>query len=198
MIIKRTQIVPLLVIIACFALVIRIIWLEEFQHYLPVKQQEQGLNQSVQLSFASQHADRPSYIHFFSDDCLNARINMDHISRMTDDFKDDFNFYIINKSTLSAHELKRKYNLPSYYQIIEDEKGVIMRSLNILTVPHSLIVNVDNTLYFSGNYMNQNGLCGPMDIKWSAPAIALKFLSKENNPPLFPSYQRNFRGCQIN
>ena len=193
---KTSKIIPPVIIVSGFVLVIAIIWEQEFKHYVPTGNR-MDLSQKSTLAVDFLSTEKPSYLHFFSEECRNARINLTHIERIIEDYKDQVNFYIINGSSLDSRRLKEKYNLPHYVQVKDDAKGLIARSLQVKTSPYALIATENKSLFFGGNYQGKNGLCGANEITWSSPAVALKFLLEQKQPPLFPSHQLDFIGCGI-
>lgn len=194
---RTSLFIPPVVIISGFALVITIIWNQEFKHYLPSGDYDDlALNSKLQFDFLEEG--KPSYLHFFSESCKSSRVNIAHIQQVISKHQQEANFYIINKSQLDAKSIRAKYEIPANVQIIDDEIGKISTSLHIQTLPYALITTPENNLVFGGNYNNKNGLCGAADIIWSSPAVALKFVIEQKAPPFFPQHQLAFVGCSIN
>ncbi|UXX79257.1 hypothetical protein N7E81_18035 [Reichenbachiella carrageenanivorans] len=106
-------------------------------------------------------------------------------------YQEDFDFYIIDQD--SNHTI----DLPHYIKTIKDPQGELFNYFRVMSTPHAMLIETDGTVFFSGNYNNKNGLCGPTDIQWSAPAIALKFLYNQSDPPIFPAYQLLPTGCEL-
>lgn len=193
---KLSAVVPVLLIVIGFISVIAIIWDQEFKNYLVIADNKDlPIDTELALDFLPQ--DRPSYIHFFSEDCRNARINISHIERIISKYDADVRFFVVNVSALQSEHLRKKYDLPAQVQIVDDPGGKLAGSLHVKSLPYALISRSDRRLFFGGNYNNKNGLCGSSEIIWSSPAVALKFLIKNQPPPLFPDYQLDFVGCGI-
>jgi len=181
-----------------FLLVFHILWKEEFRHYIPQRpQQEIALNAAISEDFLNTN-DKPFFLHYFSNDCRSARVNIQHIGKIMEDYKEDFNFYIINLSESTHEAFKRKHKLPDYVKVIDDPKKEIADRHQVASTPFASIVNQEGKMIFRGNYSNENGLCGPSDIKWSAPSVALKFIAQNNTPPALPSNHFRFSGCATN
>ena len=191
-----SRIIPPIVIVFGFISVIAIIWEQEFKHYVSAgDRMDLDYQSTLDLDFLA--SGKPSYLHFFSEDCRNARINISHIDRIISEYKEEVNFYIINGSSLDSQRLRDKYHLPIHVQILDDAAGIIAQTLRVKSSPYALLTTADKSLFFGGNYQSKNGLCGANEIIWSAPAIALKFLTEQKNPPIFPSHQLDFIGCGI-
>ncbi len=189
-------IIPPFVIASGFLAVLLIMWEQEFKHYVPVGDHSTlTLNSTLNVDFLIK--DKPSYLHFFSDECRSARVNLNHIKPIISTYQEQVNFYIINSSAISSEQLRKKYGIPDQVQILDDSSGFIAQSLEVKSLPYALIVTKDQELYFGGNYNNKNGLCGADEIIWSSPAVALNFLQEQKNPPLFPDHQLDFIGCGI-
>jgi len=192
-----SRIIPPIIIVSGFISVIAIIWEQEFKHYVPAGDR-MDLNYASSLDLDFLVSGKPSYLHFFSEDCRNARINISHIERIISEYEEEVNFYVINGSSLESQRLRNKYDLPVQVKILDDATGIIAQTLKVKSLPYALITTAEKTLFFGGNYQSKNGLCGANEISWSAPAIALKFLTEQKNPPIFPSHQLDFIGCGIN
>ena len=191
---KAKVLIPGFITIAGFTAVMFILWEQEFRHYLAIQDQsELELNTKLELEFLPES--KPAYLHFFSEDCRQAIINIEHINQIAAQYPEEVSFFIINNSRVEANELKTKYNLHHKLEVIQDPKGTIAQKLNVSSTPYALISSDDQHLFFGGNYNNKNGLCGAGDIIWSSPAVALRALMKNQQPPWFPSYQLDFRGC---
>ncbi len=190
--------IPPTIILLGFLSVIYIIWIEEFQYYQTISDSSVlPVNEKLNLDFLEAN-NSPAYLHFFSEDCRNSRINIHHIDRIIEKNKGNVDFYIINVSNLSSEVLRKKYDVPAFVKIIHDPSAQVAAQLNVVSSPYALVISQDQTLFFGGNYNNKNGLCGANEINRSSPAIALDFLLKNNNPPLFPNHQLSFSGCSIN
>lgn len=185
-------------IFAGFSYSLYVVWVEEFQFYLPITQNKAFSSETVfRFDFLNNSPEKPVYLHFYNEKCTNARINIDHIQRFISKYQNDFDFYLIDQSSQPKQKIRQELGLPSFLQIIPDPNGELFDYFNIRSTPHALILQPNGSIYFNGNYNNQNGLCGPTDIQWSAPAIALKFLKNHSNPPIFPTYQLVPKGCEI-
>ena len=193
---KISSVIPPLVIITGFVLVLVILWEQEFKYYLASgDHSELAISSELPIDFLAD--ERPSYLHFFSESCKNSRVNIQHIKQIFKRYNQEVDFYIVNNSLEGAATIRTKYDIPSEVEIIDDIKGEVGRVLNVKSQPYALIATTENHLYFGGNYNNKNGLCGAGDIIWSSPAVALKFLVEQKQPPLFPTYQLSFLGCEI-
>ncbi len=193
---KYRAVIPMLLIIIGFISAIAILWDQEFKNYVPVgDNSDLAVNSKMNLDFLEEG--KPSYLHFFSEECTNARVNINHINRIVSKYGSSVNFYIVNSSSIDAIMLRNKYNIPQWVQIVNDEGAKLTKSLHVKSLPYALIANSEQRLFFGGNYNNQNGLCGSGEIIWSSPAVALKFLINQQQPPIFPSYQLNFVGCGV-
>ncbi|WP_462249267.1 hypothetical protein [Ekhidna sp.] len=193
---KYRAVIPILLIIIGFISAIAILWDQEFKNYVPVgDNSDLAVNSKMDLDFLKEG--RPSYLHFFSEECTNARVNINHINRIITKYGSHVNFYIVNSSSIDAVSLRNKYDIPSSVQIVNDATATLTKSLHVKSLPYALIANSEQRLFFGGNYNNQNGLCGSGEIIWSSPAVALKFLINQQQPPIFPSYQLNFVGCGV-
>ncbi len=185
--------------VIAFGLVIssHVLWIEELQYYLT---KEKGttlqLNDKVDLALVNQNTSGPVYLHFYDGNCTDSRINLEHISTLVELYQDICDFYLINQSNYRQQDLRSDYSLSEHLTIVDDSDHRISKKLEIASTPHVLILD-DSKLYFSGNYNNANGLCGATNIQQSAPAVALNFLSRSNQPPLFANYQVAFTGCEI-
>lgn len=185
-----------IILVTGFTAVIGIIWDQEFKNYLVSGDySELAFNSKLELEFLPE--EKPSYLHFFSEDCRNARININHIHRIIAKYENEVDFFIVNVSDLEASELRDKYEIPTEVKIIQDQEGLVTNTLNVKSLPYALISTSDQRLFFGGNYNGKNGLCGSNEIIWSSPAVALKFLVKHQQPPLFPSHQLSFLGCGV-
>ena len=193
----KASLLPPFLIAGGFFVVLTILWNQEFKYYLPSgNYSELPLEQELDLDFIE--SGKPSFFHFFSKECKSSRVNIDHVNPLFEKYADVANFYIICDSKESAAYLDRIQSISSKVKIIEDGSHKISQSLNVKSLPYALIINTDKTLFFGGNYNNKNGLCGPSDIIWSSPALALKFLSEQKKLPLFPDHQLAFVGCATN
>lgn len=173
-----------------------ILWKEEFKHYLAKDASDLELNKFFEYDFL-RIDQKPVFLHYFSQECKSARVNIQHLQRITEAYRNHFDFYVVKIGSLSNEEFSHKYNLPSYIKIISDTESDVASKHKVVATPYALILTKEGQLIFKGNYTNQNGLCGPNDIKWSAPAIAMKFISQSNKPPIFPPRQTRFWGCEI-
>lgn len=115
-----------------------------------------------------------------------------------EDYKDEFDFYVINVNGTRNKEFSRKHQLPDYVKIINDTDQKIALNHQVASTPFVSILDRERNLIFRGNYTNKNGFCGPLDIKNSAPSLALAFISKHDFPPIFPNNQLVTFGCAIN
>lgn len=184
------------VLISGFISVLAILWDQEFKNYVS-KGYHSSLEVSSEMNFDFLPDGKVSYIHFFSEDCRNSRINISHIHRIISAYDEDVMFFIINDGELGSESLREKYDLPKSVTIIDDSEQEIAHKMRVKSLPYALISTADNRLFFGGNYNGKNGLCGSAEIIWSAPAVALRFLTNNQNPPLFPGYQLDFLGCSI-
>ncbi len=159
----KATIPPALIIIG-FLSVLRIIWIEEFRYYVPVSDQSQlPINEKLNLDFIGE-SDTQSYLHFFTEECRNSRINITHIQRIIQKHKEEVAFYIINISELTSEDLRKKYDLPHHVNIIHDPNARVAKELHVVSSPYALVVNQDRKLFFGGNYNTKNGLCGANEI----------------------------------
>lgn len=186
----------ILAILICFSFSFKIIWKENLQHYIPQTQEREIKNNLLELPFIASDSS-VKYLHFFDEACLNSRINIEHIQRVSHDYQTKANFFLINASQLSDFELKKKYNIPGYFKIVNDLGGEIARFCGIKTTPYALVTS-PGVGSFYGNYNNSSGLCGASDIIYSGPAVALNFLVNHKKLPLTPAFQTSQIGCKIN
>ncbi len=174
-----------------------ILWKEEFSHFVLINSNEINLYDTVDTSFAKDKT-QTKYFHYFSQDCKDARANMEHLIKIIEEYHDNVDFYIIGLEELNAEAFRKRYELPSNIEIIEDRSALITNKHQIKATPYALITNSSGKLIFKGNYFNTKGLCSPNDIRWSAPALALRSILKNVPLPFFTIQQTSFRGCEIN
>lgn len=197
--IELRQLMALIAIIACGSASCYIFWEEELQYYrLRSYGPKYVVNDQVVAGFIDPDNTRPIFVHFFDNDCVDSRINLEHLQLFADRYKEQYDFYVIDESGLGSDLLHSRYDLPAYMMVIDDVKHQLSQQMGVYTTPHAFVLNGDRQLYFSGNYNNQFGICGAGDIGSSAPAIAMRFLSEGNQAPIFPTYQTSFTGCTIN
>ena len=169
---------------------IHILWTENLSTYLPKKGTVSVNKNPTNLQFLS--SNDINYLHFYDPSCLNSRINIDHLPSITKQYASDAKFFLIASG---SNDIKAGL-VPDYFDVIEDPFGEISRYCGISTLP-SAIVHKQGQGSFFANYNNKNGLCGANDIKYSGPAIALRFMIEHDKFPVLPQLQQAQIGCYV-
>ncbi len=179
----------------------QIFWDEEFKHYKPRNAESSTLVPGEFITLAPEFIklkDKPAFIHFYDNDCLFAKTNIDHLGLFTEDRGGDVDYYLILVGASEGiDQLQKKFNVPDHFKVVSDPDLKISTALGVNTTPQAVILDPDSRLYFKGNYTNQTGLCGPLNIGNSAPALALDAREKNLPAPLFPDYQTQEWGCDL-
>ena len=185
-------------ILICLTASLCIYWDEEFQFYFVKNQSSLKVGDKILLADFKSDISKPLYIHFFDERCVDSKVSLEHLPLIIDRYPETCNYMIINGSSLTERDLRKAYQLPESVSIFQDSNFELTQQLNVPTTPHVLIIDRNQSLYFTGNYSDGSGLCSATSIYSSAPAVALRFLASNNQPPLFTNYQVSFTGCPIN
>ncbi len=196
----KIQILVLMLMLFMTIGVLHFYWVNEFEHYIPVQESSMiaqvGSNISLEASLL-QIGSKPAFIHFFDNECILSKTNIEHLNLFLPDFQRSFEMYLIVAGDVTVQDLKRKYDLPTYIKVINDPTRQLFDELGVKATPQAMIIETDQKVLFRGNYSNGNGLCAPSNIKYSAPAIALLKRSRDKPLPFFPTYQTQQWGCKL-
>lgn len=133
--------------------------------------------------------EKPVYIHFFDPTCKYSRINIEHLKGLFQSYTRQIDFYLVvigNDASIDSNFIKR-YQLPDSTKIVMDRTGDLFKLCGVSSTPRAVIFNLNNTLYFEGNYTDGFTLCGSSNIKSSNPAVALQAKLKNSQIPLSPA-----------
>ena len=195
---RAREVFSIVIICTGFLSVIYLLWTEEFRYYVPIKTTQKIDKGVFHKGSFPELGQKPAYLHYFDNSCKRSRVNIQHIGQIMEAFKDEFDFYVININGAKNKDFSRKHHLPDYVKIIDDTHQEIVSNHQVASTPFVSILDREGNLVFRGNYTNKNGFCGPLDIKSSAPSLALAFIAKHDLPPIFPNDQLETYGCMIN
>jgi hypothetical protein len=173
-------------------------WQQELQYLLPTpvpvnyKVVPPGQLIAFDSSLQPQRHNKPILLHFFSPSCPCSRFNLQHFTTLYRAFGQQVDFFAVISD---AQELeKAKGYLPESITVIHDKEDALARACGVYSTPQAAIIQVDNTLYFRGNY-NRSRYC--TDKATNYVEQALYSLITQQALPLFDSLATISYGCAI-
>ncbi len=135
---------------------------------------------------------RPALLHFFNPDCPCSKFNVAYFRSLVKLYGKEVNFAIVpvSKKRLTERDMQEFYhlNLP----IIFDT--TLASRCGVYSTPQAVIINVDQTLYYRGNY-NKSRYC--TDKKTDYASMALDSLLRRRKNPHFDQYALTAYGCKF-
>ncbi len=135
---------------------------------------------------------RPVLLHFFNPDCPCSKFNVEHFRSLVKLYGKEVNFVVVpvSKKRLSEKDMQGFYHLN--IPVIFDT--TLASKCGVYSTPQAVIVDVDQTLYYRGNY-NKSRYC--TDKKTDYASMALDSLLHQRKNPLFDQYALTAYGCKF-
>lgn len=199
---KITFVIVLIVVLGA---ILTIFWYEQYQYYrsvgIPVGASEVNLLDTIYFrnEFIA-NSNKDMFIHFFDVACKFSKINIEHIRLFTAKYENEFDFFVVimgDHNQTYIDKFKGEFEVPDFVVLISDKECRIAKKSGVFSTPQAIIVNVDKTLYFRGNYNSETGLCTPANIGSSSPAVAIRYKINNAPAPKFPPYMILPWGCEL-
>ncbi len=171
-------------------------WQEEYKFYSSThKNSQKRAGSHVDLGLQVLNH-RPSFLHFYDNSCKFSRTNLAHLGLFIGSDTTLLDYYVVCKARTDTAMLRAKYAVPRHMKFLYDSTGQIARKCGVGSTPQAAIIDADQSLYFVGDYSLDNSLCGPANIQYSGPAIALDRILR--NKPFMINPTISFSaGCNI-
>jgi hypothetical protein len=177
--------------------IIALFWRNEWVYSLPTPIPENykavapGSIVDAAWKFKSNN-NKPLFLHFFNPDCPCSRFNIPHFKSLVKQYGKEVNFGIVvmNNNDYTAKEIQDKFDI----QIPVSFDSAIAVSCGVYSTPQAVIIRVDHSLYYRGNY-NKSRYC--TDKKTEYAKMALDALLNNGSNIVFDQNAIKAYGCQL-
>ncbi len=186
---------PALAIVLLFGLIVSLFWEHQFKHYMSEASDLHQLKiPQEMLAKEIGYPEAPLLLHFYDENCLIARSNLEHALKLMERYQDAVKIVVIAVGEIDTSTFCRK--LPAGVAMVHDKEAVIAKSFDVQRTPHAILFDTGETR-FRGNYVVNGIICGPYNMEYSAPAIALKYYTTGRSIPLFKLQSDTGAACKI-
>lgn len=176
-----------------------LLWENELQYINPTELPEDYVQvrvmDTVELEdVLGESNGKPFFLHYYNPYCPCSKFNYSHYQALIDQYKDDFNLFLVIRE-MDRDILKEiKENVQAKVTLIIDQDGKIAKQTGVYSTPQAVLLNSDYTLYYRGNY-SRTRYCTTKNFNYAE--MAIDSLLEGKKAPDFGYFAVTSYGCSL-